>query len=160
MTLGENASCRQTSQQETTDTTTLELVDGTLETREAGKNVRFEPESLGSRKRTTASIVSFSDVSHGSSMPVSDQQHRTRHRLSTPAAEQIAQSADRIEAQAAEVRRGDKRLALKLLKEATRLRHFARALDIQHKRAIRTVLQRTASGRDAARADAELVDAR
>ena len=78
---------------------------------------------------------------------------RNRHRLSNPAAEQIAASADRIEARAAEVRSADKQLALKLLKEATRLRHCARALDIQHKRAARTVLQRAGGGREAARRD-------
>jgi ERCC4-related helicase len=82
----------------------------------------------------------------------------TRHRLSNPAAEQIAASADRIEAQAAEVRPSDKRLAMKLLKEATRLRHCARALDIQHKRAVRVLLHRASSGRDAARADEALMN--
>ena len=70
-----------------------------------------------------------------------------RRRCSTPAAEQIALSADRLEHQAAEVRAFDKRLAMWLLKEATRLRHCARALDIQHKRALRVVLSRMGGAR-------------
>jgi hypothetical protein len=65
-----------------------------------------------------------------------------RRRRSNPAAEQIAASADRLEQQAAEVRPSDKRLALYLVKEATRLRNCARALEIQHKRAVRAVMAR------------------
>jgi hypothetical protein len=57
-------------------------------------------------------------------------------------AEQIATSADRLEQQAADVRATDKQLALQLMKEATRLRRVARAIDIQHKRAQRARMQR------------------
>jgi hypothetical protein len=65
-----------------------------------------------------------------------------RHRLAHDTAEQIAAAADRLEHQAAEVRPTNKQLALRILKEATRLRTYARALDIQHKRAIRVTMER------------------
>jgi hypothetical protein len=69
-----------------------------------------------------------------------------RNRLAHDTAEQIAASADRLETRAAEVRPINKRLALQILKEATRLRHYARALDIQHKRAIRALMERVRTG--------------
>src|SRR5262245_38553070 len=56
-----------------------------------------------------------------------------RRRLSNPVAERIAASADRLEAQAAEVRPNDKQLALRLMKEATKLRRAARSVDIDYK---------------------------
>jgi hypothetical protein len=65
-----------------------------------------------------------------------------RHRLAHDTAEQIAAAADRLENQAAEVRAINKHLALRILKEASRLRQYARTLDIQHKRAIRAVIDR------------------
>lgn len=69
-----------------------------------------------------------------------------RHRLAHDTAEHIAATADRLEHQAAEVRPTNKRLALQILKEATRLRQYARTLDIQHKRAIRTLMERMRGG--------------
>jgi hypothetical protein len=76
------------------------------------------------------------------------QTHRPtpRHRLAHDTAEQIAATADRLESQAAEVRPNNKRLALQILKEATRLRQYARTLDIQHKRAVRVVMERMRGG--------------
>ena len=65
-----------------------------------------------------------------------------RNRLALETAEQIAASADRLELQAAQVRPTDKQLALQILKEATKLRKHARTLDIQHKRALRAVMDR------------------
>lgn len=65
-----------------------------------------------------------------------------RNRLALETAEQIAASADRLEHQAAQVRPTNKRLALQILKEANRLRQCARTLDIQHKRAIRALVER------------------
>jgi hypothetical protein len=65
-----------------------------------------------------------------------------RRRLSNPVAEQIAASADRLEAQAAEVRPNDKQLALRLMKEATKLRRAARSVDIDHKQAERARMRR------------------
>lgn len=75
-----------------------------------------------------------------------DDQNTPRQTLANPTAERIAASADRLEAQAAQVRPRDKQLALQLLKEATRLRQYARALEIQHKRAIRTTMERLRTG--------------
>jgi hypothetical protein len=69
-----------------------------------------------------------------------------RNRLALDTAEQIAASADRLENQAALIRPTDKRLALQILKEATRLRQCARTLDIQHKRATRSVMDRLRGG--------------
>jgi hypothetical protein len=71
-----------------------------------------------------------------------------RQRLSHPAAELIAASADRLEAQAARVRPTDKALALQLLKEATKLRQYARTVDVQHKRAARVEMKRGLVARD------------
>jgi len=65
-----------------------------------------------------------------------------RRRLSNPIAERIAASADRLEAQAAEVRPNDKLLALRLMKEATKLRRAARSVDIDHKQAERARMRR------------------
>ena len=65
-----------------------------------------------------------------------------RRRLSNPVAEQIAASADRLEAQAAEVRPNDKQFALRLLKEVTKLRRAARSVDIDHKQAERARMRR------------------
>ena len=65
-----------------------------------------------------------------------------RNRLALETAEQIAASADRLEQQAAQVRSTDKHLALQILKEATKLRKQARTLDIQHKRAVRAMMER------------------
>jgi len=65
-----------------------------------------------------------------------------RRRLSNPVAEQIAASADRLEAQAAEVRPNDKQLALRLVKEATKLRRAARSVDIDHKQAERARMRK------------------
>lgn len=73
--------------------------------------------------------------------------NQSRRRRSNPTAEQIAQSADRLEHQATEVRTSDRQLALWLLKEASRLRQCARALDIQHKRALRVVMSRLGNTR-------------
>jgi hypothetical protein len=47
-----------------------------------------------------------------------------------------------LEQQAAEVRATDKRFALQLMREATRLRRVARGVDIQHKRAQRARMRR------------------
>ena len=68
-----------------------------------------------------------------------------RRRLKNDAAELIAASADRLERQAAEVRAADKQLALRLTKEATKLRRIARGLDIQHKQAERARRRRVTS---------------
>lgn len=65
-----------------------------------------------------------------------------RRRLSNPVAEQIAASADRLELQAAEVRPNDKQLALRLMKEATKLRRAARSVDIDHKQSERARMRR------------------
>lgn len=69
-----------------------------------------------------------------------------RQPLANHAAERIAASADRLETQAAEVRPREKKLALQLLKEATKLRQYARDLEIQHKRAIRVMMERLRTG--------------
>jgi hypothetical protein len=71
-----------------------------------------------------------------------------RHRLAHDTAEQIAAAADRLENQAAEVRAINKHLALRILKEASRLRQYARTLDVQHKRAIRVMMDRLRGGAD------------
>jgi hypothetical protein len=71
-----------------------------------------------------------------------------RNRLALETAEQIAASADRLEKQAAQVRSTDKHLALQILKEATKLRKQARTLDIQHKRAVRAMMERLRGNRD------------
>ena len=65
-----------------------------------------------------------------------------RRTLSNPVAERLAASADRLERQAAEVRATDKQLALRLMREATKLRQVARGLEIQHKRAERDRMRR------------------
>ena len=65
-----------------------------------------------------------------------------RRALANPVAERLASSADRLERQAAEVRATDKQLALRLMKEATKLRQVARGLEIQHKRAERDRMRR------------------
>lgn len=70
-----------------------------------------------------------------------------RQRLAHGTAEQIAAAADRLERQASEVRPTNKKLALQILKEATKLRTHARALEIQHKRAIRSLMDRTHGAR-------------
>lgn len=69
-----------------------------------------------------------------------------RQTLANQTAERIAASADRLESQAAHVRPREKQLALQLLKEATKLRQYARALEIQHKRAIRVTMERLRTG--------------
>jgi hypothetical protein len=60
--------------------------------------------------------------------------HPRRQPLRDPAAEQIACSADRLEAQATAIRPNDKALALTLLKEAERLRRFSHVIETRHKR--------------------------
>jgi phage-related minor tail protein len=65
-----------------------------------------------------------------------------RNPLANDTAERIAASADRLERQAAEVRAADKQLALRLMKEATKLRRVARSIDIQHKQAERARMRR------------------
>jgi len=65
-----------------------------------------------------------------------------RRALANPVAERLAASADRLEQQAAEVRATDKHLALRLVREATKLRQVARGLEIQHKRAERDRMRR------------------
>lgn len=71
-----------------------------------------------------------------------------RHRLAHDTAEQIAAAADRLENQAAEIRAINKHLALRVLKEASRLRQYARTLDIQHKRGLRVMMDRMRGGGD------------
>jgi hypothetical protein len=65
-----------------------------------------------------------------------------RRTLVNPIAERLAASADRLERQAADVRATDKQLALRLVREATKLRQVARGLEIQHKRAARDRMRR------------------
>jgi hypothetical protein len=65
-----------------------------------------------------------------------------RNPLASRVAEQVAASADRLEQQAAQVRAMDKQFAMRLMKEATRLRQVARGLDIQHKQAERARMRR------------------
>jgi len=77
-----------------------------------------------------------------------------RRPLTNRAAEQIAASADRLQQHAAEVRATDKRLALRLVKEATKLRKVARELDIQHKQVDRARMRRKNEVADMAPQDA------
>jgi hypothetical protein len=75
------------------------------------------------------------------------QANTPRQPLANHAAERIAASADRLESQAAQVRPKEKQLALQLLREATKLRQYARDLEIQHKRAIRVMMGRLRAAR-------------
>jgi hypothetical protein len=77
-----------------------------------------------------------------------------RHPLTNSAAERIAASADRLQQHAAELRATDKRLALRLVKEAMKLRKVARGLDIQHKQADRVRMRRKDEVADMAPQDA------
>lgn len=78
---------------------------------------------------------------NGTALPAVKHYHRSRDRkrLRDNAAEAIAQSADRLELEASEVRaRGDKSLALSLMKQAETLHAQARRIAQQATRRRRT----------------------